>query len=152
MVKKTLERTKPHVNVGTIGHDGYGKTTLTSAITAVLKVRGLAKMKSYDDIAKASEAQDRRGRTEFMLNPVAQVEYESQKRHYTHIDCPGYEFTAKIAGPIQMDGAILVVSLADGPVSQTYLHVLLARQANIPQLVVFLNKKKAPGLKDFLRY
>ena len=142
MAKETFERTKPHVNVGTIGHVDHGKTTLTSAITAVLEVRGLAKMKSYDAIAKASESQGRRDPTKILTIATAHVEYESEKRHYAHVDCPGHADYVKnmITGAAQMDGAILVVSAADGPMPQTREHVLLARQVNVPQLVVFLNK------------
>jgi elongation factor Tu len=142
MAKETFERTKPHVNVGTIGHVDHGKTTLTSAITAVLESKGLAKMKSYDDIAKASESQGRRDPTKILTIATAHVEYESDKRHYAHVDCPGHADYVKnmITGAAQMDGAILVVSAADGPMPQTREHVLLARQVNVPQLVVFLNK------------
>jgi elongation factor Tu len=142
MAKETFERTKPHVNVGTIGHVDHGKTTLTSAITAVLESKGLAKMKSYDDIAKASESQGRRDPTKILTIATAHVEYESEKRHYAHVDCPGHADYVKnmITGAAQMDGAILVVSAADGPMPQTREHVLLARQVNVPQLVVFLNK------------
>ncbi|MCP4377651.1 MAG: elongation factor Tu [bacterium] len=142
MAKEVFERTKPHVNVGTIGHVDHGKTTLTSAITAVLEAKGLAKHKSYDDIAKASESQGRRDPTKILTIATAHVEYESEKRHYAHVDCPGHADYVKnmITGAAQMDGAILVVSAADGPMPQTREHVLLARQVNVPQLVVFLNK------------
>ncbi len=142
MAKEKFERKKPHVNVGTIGHVDHGKTTLTSAITAVLEARGLAKMKSYDDIAKASESQGRRDPTKILTIATAHVEYESEKRHYAHVDCPGHADYVKnmITGAAQMDGAVLVVSAADGPMPQTREHVLLARQVNVPQLVVFLNK------------
>jgi len=142
MAKDVFQRTKPHVNVGTIGHVDHGKTTLTSAMTAVLEAKGLAKMKSYDDIAKASESQGRRDPTKILTIATAHVEYESANRHYAHVDCPGHADYVKnmITGAAQMDGAILVVSAADGPMPQTREHVLLARQVNVPALVVFLNK------------
>jgi len=142
MAKEVFERTKPHVNVGTIGHVDHGKTTLTSAMTAVLQVKGLAKHKSYDEIAKASESQGRRDATKILTIATAHVEYESEARHYAHVDCPGHADYVKnmITGAAQMDGAILVVSAADGPMPQTREHVLLARQVNVPQLVVYLNK------------
>jgi elongation factor Tu len=142
MAKGIFERTKPHVNVGTIGHVDHGKTTLTSAITAVQAARGLAQFKAYDDIAKASEKDGRRDPTKILTIATAHVEYESDKRHYAHIDCPGHADYVKnmITGAAQMDGAILVVSAADGPMPQTREHVLLARQVNVPNLVVFLNK------------
>ncbi|MCD6365378.1 MAG: GTP-binding protein, partial [Planctomycetes bacterium] len=142
MAKEVFERTKPHINVGTIGHVDHGKTTLTAAITMVLQEQGLAKYKSYDDIAKASESQGRRDATKILTIATAHVEYESAKRHYAHVDCPGHADYVKnmITGAAQMDGAILVVSAADGPMPQTREHVLLARQVNVPQLIVFLNK------------
>ncbi|NLW87692.1 MAG: elongation factor Tu [Planctomycetes bacterium] len=142
MAKEVFTRTKPHVNVGTIGHVDHGKTTLTAAITKVLEVQGLAKFKSYDDIAKASESQGRRDPTKILTIATAHVEYQSATRHYAHVDCPGHADYVKnmITGAAQMDGAILVVSAADGPMPQTREHVLLARQVNVPQLVVFLNK------------
>ncbi|MFH1748970.1 MAG: elongation factor Tu [Planctomycetota bacterium] len=142
MAKGVFQRTKPHVNVGTIGHVDHGKTTLTSAITAVQAARGLAEHKTYDEIAKASEKDGRRDATKILTIATAHVEYESDKRHYAHIDCPGHADYVKnmITGAAQMDGAILVVSAADGPMPQTREHVLLARQVNVPQLVVFLNK------------
>ncbi len=142
MAKEAFERTKPHVNVGTIGHVDHGKTTLTAAMTKVLEVQGLAKYKSYDEIAKASESQGRRDPTKILTISTAHVEYESAKRHYAHVDCPGHADYVKnmITGAAQMDGAIVVVSAADGPMPQTREHVLLARQVNVPQLVVFLNK------------
>ena len=142
MAKEVFERTKPHVNVGTIGHVDHGKTTLTAAITAVLEAKGLAKYKSYDAIAKASESQGRRDPTKILTIATAHVEYESEIRHYAHVDCPGHADYVKnmITGAAQMDGAILVVSAADGPMPQTREHVLLARQVNVPQLVVFMNK------------
>jgi len=142
MAKEKFSRTKPHVNVGTIGHVDHGKTTLTAAITKVLEKQGLAKYKSYDDIAKASESQGRRDDTKILTIAVAHVEYSSEKRHYAHIDCPGHADYIKnmITGAAQMDGAILVVSAADGPMPQTTEHVLLATQVNVPAMVVYLNK------------
>jgi elongation factor Tu len=142
MAKEVFARTKPHVNVGTIGHVDHGKTTLTAAITMVLEKAGLAKYKSYDQIAKASESQGRRDPTKILTIATAHVEYSSKKRHYAHVDCPGHADYIKnmITGAAQMDGAILVVSAADGPMPQTREHVLLARQVNVPALVVFLNK------------
>ncbi len=142
MAKEVFQRTKPHVNVGTIGHVDHGKTTLTSAITMVLEKQGLSKYKSYDEIAKASESQGRRDATKILTISTAHVEYESVNRHYAHVDCPGHADYVKnmITGAAQMDGAILVVSAADGPMPQTREHVLLARQVNVPALVVFLNK------------
>jgi elongation factor Tu len=142
MAKEVFKRTKPHVNVGTIGHVDHGKTTLTAAITMVLEKAGLAKYKSYDDIAKASESQGRRDPTKILTIATAHVEYSSANRHYAHVDCPGHADYVKnmITGAAQMDGAILVVSAADGPMPQTREHVLLARQVNVPALVVFLNK------------
>jgi elongation factor Tu len=130
------------VNVGTIGHVDHGKTTLTAAIMNTQGKRGLSKAKSYDEIAKASESQGRRDPTKILTIAVAHVEYESETRHYAHIDCPGHADYVKnmITGAAQMDGAILVVSAADGPMPQTREHVLLARQVNVPALVVFLNK------------
>jgi elongation factor Tu len=142
MAKEVFQRTKPHVNVGTIGHVDHGKTTLTAAMTMVLEKQGLSKFKSYDEIAKASESQGRRDATKILTIATAHVEYESANRHYAHVDCPGHADYVKnmITGAAQMDGAILVVSAADGPMPQTREHVLLARQVNVPQLVVFLNK------------
>ena len=142
MAKEVFARTKPHVNVGTIGHVDHGKTTLTAAITSVLQEQGLAKYRAYDDIAKASESQGRRDATKILTIATAHVEYESAARHYAHVDCPGHADYIKnmITGAAQMDGAILVVSAADGPMPQTREHVLLARQVNVPALVVFLNK------------
>ena len=139
MAKAVFERTKPHVNVGTIGHIDHGKTTLTAAILAVQQVKGLAKFKSYADIAKGGTVRDA---TKTVTIAVSHVEYESDDRHYAHIDCPGHADYIKnmITGAAQMDGAILVVSAADGPMPQTREHILLARQVNVPQLVVFLNK------------
>jgi len=142
MAKEKFERTKPHVNVGTIGHVDHGKTTLTAAITMAQAARGLAKVKTYDEVAKASESQGRRDPMKILTIAVAHVEYESEKRHYAHIDCPGHADYIKnmITGAAQMDGAILVVSAADGPMPQTREHILLARQVGVPAMVVFLNK------------
>jgi elongation factor Tu len=142
MAKAVFERTKPHVNVGTIGHVDHGKTTLTAAMTKVMDLKGLSKFKSYDDIAKASEAQGRRDATKILTIATAHVEYETENRHYAHIDCPGHADYVKnmITGAAQMDGAILVVSAYDGPMPQTREHILLARQVNVPKVVVFLNK------------
>ncbi len=142
MAKGVFERTKPHVNVGTIGHVDHGKTTLTAALTAVSAAKGLAEYKPYDEVAKASESDGRRDPTKILTISTAHVEYETDKRHYAHIDCPGHADYVKnmITGAAQMDGAILVVSAADGPMPQTREHVLLARQVNVPKLVVFLNK------------
>jgi elongation factor Tu len=139
MAKETFARTKPHVNVGTIGHIDHGKTTLTGAILAVQGAKGMAKAKSYADIAKGGTVRDA---TKTVTIAVSHVEYETDKRHYAHIDCPGHADFIKnmITGAAQMDGAILVVSAADGPMPQTREHVLLARQVNVPALVVFLNK------------
>ncbi|MEN6336369.1 MAG: elongation factor Tu, partial [Phycisphaerales bacterium] len=142
MAKAVFERTKPHVNVGTIGHVDHGKTTLTAAMTKVMDLNGLSKFKSYDDIAKASESQGRRDPTKILTIATAHVEYETENRHYAHIDCPGHADYVKnmITGAAQMDGAILVVSAYDGPMPQTREHILLARQVNVPKIVVFLNK------------
>jgi elongation factor Tu len=142
MAKAVFERTKPHVNVGTIGHVDHGKTTLTAAMTKVMEMKGLCKFKSYDEIAKASESQGRRDPTKILTISTAHVEYVTENRHYAHIDCPGHADYVKnmITGAAQMDGAILVVSAADGPMPQTREHILLARQVNVPKIVVFLNK------------
>ncbi|HUV66300.1 MAG TPA: elongation factor Tu [Sedimentisphaerales bacterium] len=142
MAKAVFERTKPHVNVGTIGHVDHGKTTLTAAMTRVMDFKGLSKFKSYDDIAKASESQGRRDATKILTISTAHVEYVTENRHYAHIDCPGHADYVKnmITGAAQMDGAIVVVSAADGPMPQTREHILLARQVNVPCIVVFLNK------------
>jgi elongation factor Tu len=139
MAKEVFERKKPHVNVGTIGHIDHGKTTLTASILAVQETKGMAKFKSYADIAKGGTVRDE---TKTVTIAVSHVEYESEKRHYAHIDCPGHADYIKnmITGAAQMDGAILVVSAADGPMPQTREHILLARQVNVPALVVFLNK------------
>jgi elongation factor Tu len=142
MAKGVFERTKPHVNVGTIGHVDHGKTALTSAITAVQAKQNLATFKTYDEVAKASEKDGRRDATKILTIATSHVEYQTDKRHYAHIDCPGHADYVKnmITGAAQMDGSILVVSAADGPMPQTREHVLLARQVNVPALVVFLNK------------
>src|SRR5574342_144493 len=139
MAKEKFARTKPHVNVGTIGHIDHGKTTLTAAITFVQAVKGLAKPKEYAEIAKGGTVRDE---SKILTIAAAHVEYESAKRHYAHVDCPGHADFIKnmITGAAQMDGAILVVSASDGPMPQTREHVLLARQVNVPALVVFLNK------------
>ncbi len=137
MSKPRFERTKPHVNVGTIGHVDHGKTTLTAAITTIQARKGMAQATAYDEIDKAPEERARR-----ITIAIAHVEYESDRRHYAHVDCPGHADYVKnmITGAAQMDGAILVVSAADGPMPQTREHVLLARQVNVPYIVVFLNK------------
>jgi elongation factor Tu len=137
MAKAKFERTKPHVNVGTIGHVDHGKTTLTAAITKVQAKKGLAQFTAYDQIDKAPEERERG-----ITIATAHVEYESQKRHYAHVDCPGHADYVKnmITGAAQMDGAILVVSAADGPMPQTREHILLAKQVNVPYIVVFMNK------------
>ena len=137
MAKEKFERTKPHVNIGTVGHVDHGKTTLTAAITKVLSSQGQAEFKAYDQIDAAPEERDRG-----ITIATAHVEYETEKRHYAHVDCPGHADYVKnmITGAAQMDGGILVVSAADGPMPQTREHILLARQVNVPYLVVFMNK------------
>ena len=137
MAKAKFERTKPHVNIGTIGHVDHGKTTLTAAITKTLALKGQAQYEAYDMIDKAPEERERG-----ITISTATVEYETEKRHYAHVDCPGHADYVKnmITGAAQMDGAILVVAATDGPMPQTREHVLLARQVNVPRLVVFLNK------------
>jgi len=142
MAKDKFERTKPHVNVGTIGHVDHGKTTLTAAITKVQAAKGMSEFISYDEVAKASESQGRRDSTKILTIATSHVEYESDKRHYAHVDCPGHADYVKnmITGAAQMDGAILVVSASDGPMPQTREHILLARQVGVPAIVVFLNK------------
>jgi elongation factor Tu len=142
MAKPKFERRKPHVNVGTIGHIDHGKTLLTSAITKVLSLKGLAEFKTYEEIAKADAKMFRRDATKILTVALAHVEYESEKRHYAHIDCPGHADYVKnmITGAAQMDGAVLVVSAVDGPMPQTREHILLARQVNVPAIVVFINK------------
>ena len=137
MAKEKFERTKPHVNIGTIGHVDHGKTTLTAAITSVLASKGLAEFAAFDSIDKAPEERERG-----ITIATAHVEYETENRHYAHVDCPGHADYVKnmITGAAQMDGAILVVSAADGPMPQTREHILLARQVGVPSIVVFLNK------------
>jgi elongation factor Tu len=139
MAKGTFERKKPHVNVGTIGHVDHGKTTTTTAILKVQSDKGLAEFKSYADIAKGGTVRDA---SKIVTISVAHVEYQTAKRHYAHVDCPGHADFVKnmITGAAQMDGAILVVSAADGPMPQTREHILLARQVGVPKIVVFLNK------------
>jgi len=142
MAKQKFDRTKPHVNVGTIGHVDHGKTTLTAAITKVMSMKGLAEFKSYDEVAKASIAQGRRNEMKILTIATSHVEYQTPNRHYAHVDCPGHADYVKnmITGAAQMDGAILVVSAEDGPMPQTREHILLARQVGVPYIVVFLNK------------
>src|SRR5690554_2454898 len=137
MAKQKFERTKPHVNIGTIGHVDHGKTTLTAAITSVLAGKGLAESRAYDQIDGAPEEKERG-----ITISASHVEYETENRHYAHVDCPGHADYVKnmITGAAQMDGAILVVSAADGPMPQTREHILLSRQVGVPKLVVFLNK------------
>ena len=152
MAKEKFDRSKPHVNVGTIGHVDHGKTTLTAAITKVLGDQGLAEYIPYDTVAKASESQGRRDDTKIVTIAVSHVEYSTKNRHYAHIDCPGHADYVKnmITGAAQMDGAILVVSALDGPMPQTREHILLARQVNVPNIVVFLNKCDAVEDKELL--
>ncbi|MFN7170797.1 MAG: GTP-binding protein, partial [Candidatus Omnitrophota bacterium] len=147
MAKEKFERTKPHVNVGTIGHVDHGKTTLTSAITKVLEKYGLAQAKNYEEIDNAPEEKER-GLT---IN-ISHVEYQTKNRHYAHIDCPGHADYIKnmITGAAQMDGAILVVSAPDGPMPQTREHILLARQVGVPRIVVFMNKVDVVDDKELL--
>ena len=147
MSKKKFERKKPHLNIGTIGHVDHGKTTLTAAITKVLEKQGTASFLAYDQIDKAPEEKER-GLT---IN-IAHVEYETANRHYAHVDCPGHADYVKnmITGAAQMDGAILVVSAADGPMPQTREHILLARQVGVPSMVVFLNKADAVDDKELI--
>ena len=143
MAKAKFDRTKPHVNVGTIGHVDHGKTTTTAALTKVSSDKGWGtKYVSYDEVAKASAAQGRRDATKILTIATSHVEYETANRHYAHVDCPGHADYVKnmITGAAQMDGAILVVSAMDGPMPQTREHILLARQVNVPRIVVFLNK------------
>ncbi|PAC29565.1 GTP-binding protein, partial [Caldifermentibacillus hisashii] len=137
MAKAKFERSKPHVNIGTIGHVDHGKTTLTAAITHVLAKQGKAEARNYDQIDNAPEEKERG-----ITISTAHVEYETDKRHYAHVDCPGHADYVKnmITGAAQMDGAILVVSAADGPMPQTREHILLSRQVGVPYIVVFLNK------------
>jgi elongation factor Tu len=143
MAKAKFDRTKPHVNVGTIGHVDHGKTTTTAALTKISSDKfGKTKYVAYDEVAKASESQGRRDATKILTIATSHVEYESNLRHYAHVDCPGHADYVKnmITGAAQMDGAILVVSAVDGPMPQTREHILLARQVNVPKIVVFLNK------------
>jgi elongation factor Tu len=143
MAKAKFERNKPHVNVGTIGHVDHGKTTTTAALTKISSDRGMGtKYVPYDEVAKASESQGRRDPTKILTIATSHVEYETANRHYAHVDCPGHADYVKnmITGAAQMDGAILVVSAVDGPMPQTREHILLARQVNVPSVVVFLNK------------
>ena len=143
MAKAKFERNKPHVNVGTIGHVDHGKTTLTAALTKISSDKGYGtKYVAYDQVAKASESQGRRDPTKILTIATSHVEYETDARHYAHVDCPGHADYVKnmITGAAQMDGAILVVSAVDGPMPQTREHILLARQVNVPNIVVFLNK------------
>ncbi len=137
MSKEKFNRTKPHVNVGTIGHIDHGKTTLTAAITRVLSTKGMAKFTDFSEIDKAPEEKERG-----ITIATAHVEYETAKRHYAHVDCPGHADYIKnmITGAAQMDGAILVVAATDGAMPQTREHILLARQVGVPAMVVFLNK------------
>jgi len=137
MAKETFDRSKPHVNIGTIGHVDHGKTTLTAAITKVLSAKGLASMRDFSSIDNAPEEKER-GIT---IN-TSHVEYSTEKRHYAHVDCPGHADYVKnmVTGAAQMDGAILVVAATDGPMPQTREHILLARQVGVPALVVFMNK------------
>ncbi|MBI2193215.1 MAG: elongation factor Tu [Planctomycetes bacterium] len=149
MAKEKFERTKPHVNVGTIGHIDHGKTTLTAAITSVLAAKGMAKKKDYAEIAKGGTVRDA---SKIVTISVAHVEYETENRHYAHVDCPGHADFIKnmITGAAQMDGAILVVGADDGPMPQTREHILLARQVNVPAIVVFLNKVDLMEDKDLI--
>ena len=143
MAKAKFDRSKPHVNVGTIGHVDHGKTTTTAALTKVSADKGFGtKYVAYDEVAKASESQGRRDSTKILTIATSHVEYETANRHYAHVDCPGHADYVKnmITGAAQMDGAILVVSAVDGPMPQTREHILLARQVNVPKVVVFLNK------------
>ena len=147
-----FDRSKPHVNVGTIGHVDHGKTTLTSAITSVQAKKGLAKLISYDQVAKASEKEGRRDPTKIVTIAISHVEYSTANRHYAHVDCPGHADYVKnmITGAAQMDGAILVVSAVDGPMPQTREHILLAKQVGVPKIIVFLNKCDLVPEKDLL--
>ena len=142
MAKEKFDRSKPHVNVGTIGHIDHGKTTLTAALTKVAADKGWAKFVPYDEVAKASESQGRRDETKILTIATSHVEYSTANRHYAHVDCPGHADYVKnmITGAAQMDGAILVVSATDGPMPQTREHILLARQVGVPSIVVALNK------------
>jgi elongation factor Tu len=147
MAKEVFQRTKPHINIGTIGHVDHGKTTLTSAITMCLNKKGMADIRSYDSIDNAPEEKERG-----LTIAISHVEYQTDARHYAHIDCPGHADYIKnmITGAAQMDGAILVVSASDGPMPQTREHILLARQVNVPSIVVFLNKCDMVDDKELL--
>jgi len=147
MSKKKFERTKPHINIGTIGHVDHGKTTLTSAVTKLLALKGQAEYMAFDQIDKAPEEKERG-----LTIAIAHVEYETEKRHYAHIDCPGHADYIKnmITGAAQMDGTVLVVSAADGPMPQTREHILLARQVRVPSMVVFLNKADMVDDKELM--
>jgi len=147
MAKETFQRTKPHINVGTIGHVDHGKTTLTSAITMVLSKKGMADVRTYESIDNAPEEKERG-----LTIAISHVEYQTDARHYAHIDCPGHADYIKnmITGAAQMDGAVLVVSASDGPMPQTREHILLARQVNVPSIVVFLNKCDMVDDKELL--
>lgn len=147
MAKERYERVKPHLNIGTIGHVDHGKTTLVSAMTAVLNKKGLAEVRTFESIDKAPEEKERG-----ITIAIAHVEYETEKRHYAHVDCPGHADYIKnmITGAAQMDGAILVVSAADGPMPQTREHILLARQVGVPAILVFLNKTDQVEDKELL--
>jgi elongation factor Tu len=140
MSKQQYERTKPHVNIGTIGHVDHGKTMLTSAISKLLAKQGLANERDYSEIARGGI--QRAGSEKILTVPASHIEYETEVRHYSHIDCPGHQDYIKnmITGAAQMDGAILVVDAAEGPMPQTREHIILARQVNVPRMVVFLNK------------
>src|ERR1051325_10756547 len=156
MAKAKFERTKPHVNVGTVGHVDHGKTTLTAALTKISADKGMgSKYVAYDEVAKVSESQGRRDATKILTIATSHVEYATPNRHYAHVDCPGHADYIKnmITGAAQMDGAIVVVSAGDGPMPQTREHVLLAKQVNVPYLVVALNKVDAvddPELVDLV--
>ncbi|MCX7829781.1 MAG: elongation factor Tu [Acidobacteria bacterium] len=152
MSKEKFVRSKPHVNVGTIGHVDLGKTTLTAAITKVQEAKGLSKYVSYDEVAKASEAHGRRDSTKILTIATSHVEYQTVNRHYAHVDCPGHADYVKnmITGAAQMDGAVLVVSAEDGPMPQTREHILLARQVGVPYIIVFLNKCDKVDDKELL--
>ncbi|NQS98490.1 MAG: GTP-binding protein, partial [candidate division Zixibacteria bacterium] len=145
MAKRKYERTKPHVNVGTIGHVDHGKTTLTAAITLVLSNKGLSEYRSFDSIDNAPEERERG-----ITIATAHIEYETVNRHYAHVDCPGHADYVKnmVTGAAQMDGAVVVVSAADGPMPQTREHILLARQVGVPYLIVFLNKTDMISAED----
>src|SRR5437764_3140864 len=152
MAKEKFDRSKPHVNVGTIGHIDHGKTTLTAALTKVAADKGWAKFIPYDEVAKASESQGRRDDTKILTIATSHVEYSTPKRHYAHVDCPGHADYIKnmITGAAQMDGAILVVAATAGPMPQTREHILLARQVGVPAIVVYMNKVDAVEDKELL--